>query len=346
MKDSYFYLPGHRENLGSIEIERGVPENSMILIDEDDTGESFYADWGNLLFFRKPGTNEDWTHKVFLSDGSDVSEKVSVKWINGQLEICSEDYLSSVCSLEISIKSSTKILPWPLVLKIKIDLNLPGFPIEITKKEFYVKNKLDDTKIEIMVNNAWLKHYNTIQIFDHVSRGWKSLKSEINTFDVTIIQRRVHVYFANYRKERYDLGEGPLDFYFIRLGDSPSSETLFLVPDFGFDFSGKRRETVCYFGSPNWKKSFNFQGKKYIWLLVGDMFQAWEKHIELKLEDEKLRQLLQTETEHPTQYLSKIPKNVSFTSDEDTLDHSCYVASWLMFIDDYKEEIIHIGEEE
>ena len=45
MKDSYFYLPGHRENLGSIEIERGVPENSMILIDEDDTGESFYADW-------------------------------------------------------------------------------------------------------------------------------------------------------------------------------------------------------------------------------------------------------------------------------------------------------------
>ena len=76
------------------------------------------------------------------------------------------------------------------------------------------------------------------------------------------------------------------------------------------------------------------------------MFQAWEKNIELKLEDEKLRQLLQTETEHPTQYLSKIPKNVSFTPDEDTLDHSCYVASWLMLIDDYKEEIIRIGEEE
>lgn len=335
MKDSYFYLPGHLKDLGLIEIERGIPENSMILIDEDDTGESFYADWGNLLFFKEPGTNEDWTHKVFLSDGSDVSEKFFIRWINSQLEIYSEDYFSIVCSLEIEIRSSTKILPWPLVLKIKIDLNLPGFPIEITKKEFYVKDKLDDTKIEIMVNNAWLKHYNTIQIFDHISRGWKSLKSEINTFDVTIIQRRVHVSVL-------------LDFYFIRLGDSSSSETLFLVPDFGFDFSGieKRRETVCYFGSPNWKKSFNFQGKKYIWLLVGEMFQAWEKKIELKLEDEKLRQLLQTETEHPTQYLSKIPKNVSFTPDEDTLDHSCYVASWLMFIDDYKEEVIRTGEEE
>ena len=60
MKNSYFFLPGHHSNLGLIKIKRSIPRDSMILINKEDINESFQVDWNNLMFFRKPGTNEEW----------------------------------------------------------------------------------------------------------------------------------------------------------------------------------------------------------------------------------------------------------------------------------------------
>ena len=105
MKNSYFFLPGHHSNLGLINIERGIPEDSMILINKDDINDSFQADWNNLMFFGKPGINEEWTHKVFLNGSQNISEKVSVLWKDNQLELCSEHYFSTEGLIKLQIQS-------------------------------------------------------------------------------------------------------------------------------------------------------------------------------------------------------------------------------------------------
>ena len=341
MKNSYFFLPGHHSNLGLINIERGIPEDSMILINKDDINDSFQADWNNLMFFGKPGINEEWTHKVFLNGSQNISEKVSVLWKDNQLELCSEHYFSTEGLIKLQIQSSTEILPWPITLDVEINLNLTGSPIEVTRKEFYSDIGFIEVKIEIMVNSTWLNHYNAIQIFDNLSTSWISLESGINTFDDSIIQNRKHRWLQKKRHNTQagELQEEMVNFYFVRLGDLPSSETLFLVQNPPSEMIDRmQRDTLCAFTSPNWKKPFILHDKKYIWMPPGDIFQAYEGKTRLELDNENLNHLF-LKTDHESKYKLDMPKNVSFSD-------GSYVASWFMAIDDWKEDIINLGEEE
>ncbi len=343
MKNSYFFLPGHHSNLGLIKIKRSIPRDSMILINKEDINESFQVDWNNLMFFRKPGINEEWTHKVFVNGSHNISDKVSVLWKDNQLELSSEHYFSNEGLTKLQIQSSTKILPWPLTLDVEINLNLTGSPIEVTRKEFYSDNELIEVKIEIMVNSTWLNHYKVIQIFDNLSKSWIPLEFEINTFDDSIIQNRKHCWnrvtnhrgYTQLREEQEEM----VNFYFIRLGDLSSSETLFLVqnpPSKMIDTNC--REFLCTFNAPNWKEPFILHDKKYIWMPPGDIFQAYEGVTRLELDNENLNHLF-LKTDHESRYKLDKPKNVSFSD-------GSYVASWFMAIDDWKEDIINLGEEE
>ena len=78
-----------------------------------------------------------------------------------------------------------------------------------------------------------------MQIFDNLSTSWISLESGINTFDDSIIQNRKHRWLQKKKgnTQAGEVQEEMVNFYFVRLGDLPSSETLFLVqnPSFGDD---------------------------------------------------------------------------------------------------------------